>query len=125
MHSLTQAQMLILFIPLSPGDLNSDSSVSLTHSTRDGSSLGKITHRTQSVEVIFPDSHFEHSSFHVLSDMTHNIILGHPWLEQHNPTLDWTSGQVLAWGPQCKDLCFKSQVKTVNDTHPDLSTVPE
>ncbi|KAK3525120.1 hypothetical protein QTP86_016571 [Hemibagrus guttatus] len=35
-----------------------------------------------------------------------DIILGCPWLEQHNPILSWSTGEVLKWGDTCFPGCF-------------------
>ncbi|KAK3508724.1 hypothetical protein QTP70_004270 [Hemibagrus guttatus] len=34
-------------------------------------------------------------------ESTADVILGCPWLEQHNPILSWTTGEVLRWGDSC------------------------
>ncbi|KAK3524080.1 hypothetical protein QTP70_018012 [Hemibagrus guttatus] len=35
-----------------------------------------------------------------------DVILGHPWLEQHNPIISWRTGEILKWGNQCFNDCF-------------------
>ncbi len=35
-----------------------------------------------------------------------DIILGRPWLVQHNPILSWKTGEVLKWGDDCFSHCF-------------------
>ncbi|KAK3528500.1 hypothetical protein QTP70_000474 [Hemibagrus guttatus] len=42
----------------------------------------------------------------VLEDSTADVILGHPWLEQHNPIISWRTGEILKWGNQCFNDCF-------------------
>ncbi|KAK3559209.1 hypothetical protein QTP86_005190 [Hemibagrus guttatus] len=42
----------------------------------------------------------------VLEESTADIILGRPWLEQHNPILSWRTGKVLKWGDTCFPGCF-------------------
>ncbi|KAK3559369.1 hypothetical protein QTP86_012780 [Hemibagrus guttatus] len=41
--------------------------------------------------------HVEETTFLVLEESTADIILGCPWLEQHNPILSWSTGKVLKW----------------------------
>ncbi|KAK3507585.1 hypothetical protein QTP70_029521 [Hemibagrus guttatus] len=42
----------------------------------------------------------------VLEESTADVILGCPWLEQHNPILSWKTGEVLKWGDTCFPDCF-------------------
>ncbi len=35
-----------------------------------------------------------------------DIILGRPWLVQHDPHLSWRTGEVLKWGEGCFPHCF-------------------
>ncbi|KAK3570478.1 hypothetical protein QTP86_019826 [Hemibagrus guttatus] len=42
----------------------------------------------------------------VLEESTADVILGHPWLEQHDPILSWKTGKVLKWGDTCFPYCF-------------------
>ncbi|KAK3544542.1 hypothetical protein QTP86_015846 [Hemibagrus guttatus] len=46
------------------------------------------------------------TTFLVLEESTADIILGRPWLEQHNPILSWRTGEVLKWGDTCFLGCF-------------------
>lgn len=69
----------------------------------DGKPLGRIIHHTQSVKLIFSDSHTELLSFHVLDSMTHQIISGHPWLEVCNLNIDWISRRIASRGTNCSD----------------------
>ncbi|KAK3564108.1 hypothetical protein QTP86_007568 [Hemibagrus guttatus] len=50
--------------------------------------------------------HVEETTFLVLEESTADIILGRPWLEQHNPILSWSTGEVLKWGDTCFPGCF-------------------
>ncbi|ROI42812.1 Retrotransposon-derived protein PEG10, partial [Anabarilius grahami] len=42
----------------------------------------------------------------VLEDSTADVVLGHPWLEQHNPTISWNTGEILKWGETCFSGCI-------------------
>ncbi|KAK3533899.1 hypothetical protein QTP70_034891 [Hemibagrus guttatus] len=48
----------------------------------------------------------EEISLLVLEESTAYVILGRPWLEQHNPILSWKTGEVLKWGDTCFTDCF-------------------
>lgn len=50
--------------------------------------------------------HTESISFLVHKNSTAGIILGRPWLVQHDPDLSWTTGEVLKWGDSCFPGCF-------------------
>lgn len=36
------------------------------------------------------------------------LILGHPWLEEHNPQINWRLGKVSSWGLECASRCLLS-----------------
>ncbi|KAK3537159.1 hypothetical protein QTP70_002654 [Hemibagrus guttatus] len=50
--------------------------------------------------------HVEEITLLVLEESTTDVILGHPWLEQHNPILSWRTGKVLKWGDTHFPDCF-------------------
>ncbi|KAK3556341.1 hypothetical protein QTP70_007096 [Hemibagrus guttatus] len=50
--------------------------------------------------------HVEEITLLVLEESMADVILGRPWLEQHNPILSWRTGEVLKWGDTCFPDCF-------------------
>ncbi|KAK3543848.1 hypothetical protein QTP70_030068 [Hemibagrus guttatus] len=50
--------------------------------------------------------HVEEIALLVLEESTADVILGHLWLEQHDPILSWKTGEVLKWGDTCFPDCF-------------------
>ncbi|MGL5841636.1 MAG: retropepsin-like aspartic protease, partial [Aeromonas hydrophila] len=50
--------------------------------------------------------HTEEIFLMVLENSAAAIILGRPWLEQHEPILSWRTGEILRWGHQCFEGCF-------------------
>ncbi|KAK3519255.1 hypothetical protein QTP70_023101 [Hemibagrus guttatus] len=50
--------------------------------------------------------HVEEITLLVLEESMADVILGRPWLEQHNPILSWKTGEVLKWGDTCFLGCF-------------------
>ena len=103
----------------------------------DGRLLCKVTHHTPPVRITFADSHTETLSFHLYHAPQHPLILGHPWLLAHSPHINWSTGEVTAWGADCKHHCFQGVIRapvsqvpanTVSPTSetdfPDLSIVP-
>lgn len=55
-----------------------------------GSPFFRITHKTEKILVSINDRE-TNMSFHVFSAP----MLGLPWLKEHNPHIDWHTGQVL------------------------------
>ncbi|XP_061663715.1 uncharacterized protein LOC133493831 isoform X2 [Syngnathoides biaculeatus] len=79
----------------------------------------------------FPDAHSERISFHVFNARSSDIILGSPWLKEHNPHIDWSDQD---WGEDCRSCCFAVQENkdiqvasvwlTEPSTAPELTAVP-
>lgn len=61
----------------------------------DGRLMCTVTHQTSPIRLCFPDSHYKSLSFHLYFSTSHPLVLGYPWLIEHNPHIDWTSGQVI------------------------------
>ncbi|KAK3528240.1 hypothetical protein QTP86_027953 [Hemibagrus guttatus] len=66
----------------------------------------RVHHSTGPVLLQVGLLHVEKTTFLVLEESTADIILGRPWLEQHNPILSWRTGEVLKWGDSCFPGCF-------------------
>ncbi|MGL5499892.1 MAG: hypothetical protein ACRDCK_01880 [Plesiomonas shigelloides] len=43
----------------------------------------------------------------VLEGSTTDIILGRPWLADHNSVFDWNTGEILKWSQHCLQTCLK------------------
>ena len=68
------------------------------------------------VEVeIFSKGHKEMTSINVIGGQKWSVILGMPWLECHNPEIDWKIGEVKM--TRCPDECGKKW-KTGRQTKP-------
>lgn len=80
-------------------------------SALDGRLLCKITQHTPSVKLTFPESHTEELCFHLYQAPLHLLILGHPWIVDHNPHIDWSTGKVKNWGTNCERCCFTVKKK--------------
>ncbi|KAK3515691.1 hypothetical protein QTP70_028534 [Hemibagrus guttatus] len=50
--------------------------------------------------------HTEEIHLMVLENSKADVVLGSPWLEQHNPILSWRTGEVLRWGEHCFEGCL-------------------
>lgn len=60
---------------------------------------GTITHTTTPASLTVGVSHHERLAFLVLPSAVHPLILGLPWLQDHNPSISWTERE-LSPGPR-------------------------
>ncbi len=100
----------------------------LNVTAQDGRPLGsgKVTLLTSPLHLSIHE-HQEELCFHLIRSPVFPVILGHPWLLQHNPHLDWSTGAILSWGPTCHVTCLiqSSTDSTLESQEPlDLSQVP-
>lgn len=74
---------------------------SVTARALDGHLLFRITHCTEPVQLTVNDDHTEMIQFHLHDSAQHPLVLGDPWLQKHNPHIDWRSGKIKGWGENC------------------------
>ncbi len=74
----------------------------------DGRILSRILRATAPVSLTISGNHQETISFFIFSSSLSPIILGHPWLTQHNPQFNWVDGTILSWGLSCHVKCLIS-----------------
>ena len=95
----------------------------------DGHLLGQVTSVTTPISMMLSGNHHETIRFHLLRSPGQPLILGYPWLRQHNPHLDWTTGTITEWGKDCHRTCLRSAMlpssSVPTDSVPDLSNVPK
>ncbi|KAK3518251.1 hypothetical protein QTP70_034617, partial [Hemibagrus guttatus] len=88
----------------------------------------KALQKDGQVEVGFTmGKHQERMCFHLIQSPEFPVILGYPWLLQHNPHFDWSTGTVLSWGSTCQTTCMvQNSPDPVLDSQEslDLSEVP-
>ena len=71
--------------------------------------------------------HQEEMSFPLIDSPDFPIVLGFPWLNRHNPHIDWVTGTILEWGPTCHATCLfpSPSLQPAESLEPsDLSSVP-
>ena len=77
--------------------------------------------------------HHEMIQFHLFTSTSHSLILGQPWLYEHNPHINWKNGLIREWGEDCKQQGHMEQSAEINlfsatpvtdVDYPDLTTVP-
>lgn len=65
-----------------------------------------ITRRTVSLEMTVGTC-TEQLGFLITSVSSPPLILGYPWLTQHNPLISWTDGRIIQWGPLTKSYAAR------------------
>lgn len=95
-----------------------------------GQRLPDITHVSEPVSLTLSGNHTEVLSLFVFKAPQTPLVLGHPWLRQHNPHIDWKSECVVGWGVDCHMNCLRAatppSASPPNNLSepPDLTSVP-
>jgi len=79
------------------------------------SSMGPVTHiATVPIDI---GAHKEITTFQVARLQNHEVILGMPWLKNHNPRIDWGQGKITFDSDRCTTMCLNE--------FPTVYTIPE
>ena len=70
------------------------------------SPMGPVTHMTEVPMDI--SNHRELATFQVANLQHHEVILGMPWLREHNPTIDWREKKITFNSEGCTTFCLNS-----------------
>uniref|UniRef100_A0A8C5QDM6 CCHC-type domain-containing protein n=1 Tax=Leptobrachium leishanense TaxID=445787 RepID=A0A8C5QDM6_9ANUR len=85
-----------------------------------------ITHDTIEVCMKTGVLHRETIRFQIIDSPSCPVVLGFPWLTEHNPVIDWVQRDIKCWGPSCQLKCM-GRVTVIGSlniaTAPPLSTV--
>ncbi|KAI2663508.1 Transposon Tf2-9 polyprotein [Labeo rohita] len=75
----------------------------------DGRPLGSgwIRNTTDDLTLRIEPAHREIIRFFLISSPQAPIILGYPWLNQHEPNISWTQGTITHWSPHCQLHCLR------------------
>ena len=68
--------------------------------------MGPVTHLTEVPMDI--NNHRELATFQVANLQHHEVILGMPWLREHNPTIDWKEKKITFNSERCTTFCLDS-----------------
>lgn len=79
-------------------------------SALNGSHLASITHRTQDITLILSGNHSEKVSLFLFKAPDTPLVLGFPWLQLHNPHIDWARGCLSGWSTRCRERYLLSAV---------------
>ena len=97
-----------------------------------GKEIFAITHISRPVKMTIGDHH-EMIQFHLFTSLSHSLILGQPWLYEHNPHINWKNGQIREWEEECKEQGHMERFAEINlfsanpvsdSDYPDQTTVP-
>ena len=69
------------------------------------SAMGPFPHMTKVPMQI--SCHRELATFQVANLQNHEVILGMPWLREHNPTIDWNDKRITFNSERCMTWCLK------------------
>ena len=88
---------------------------------------GAVTHHTVSVQLRVGALHQETLPFLVIDSPDLQVVLGYPWLRNHNPSIAWDQGEITAWGKDCFNRCFTLPCHTTqveSPAHLEPTAVP-
>lgn len=71
-----------------------------------GTLITTVSYATPPVSLIVSGNHREVTTLYLLESPSAPIVLGHPWLVQHGPHVDWSSNSVLSWSKFCHASCL-------------------
>ena len=78
-----------------------------------------LSHVDQQVKIWMDiGSHSETLTFNVALLGKHNIMLGLPWLQQHNLMIHWCSGKVMFISDYCEEHCLAQPANTFLNQQP-------
>ncbi len=94
-----------------------------------GQELPNISLTTGPITLLTSGNHTEIITFLLMDSPLAHIVLGHPWLVQHNPRVDWSSNSISTWSERCYESCLVSACSSVSgsvfqEKAADLSNVP-
>ncbi len=88
---------------------------------------GPITHRTASLPASISGTRWEPTTwFFVTPLFSRDILIGHPWLVKHNPSIDWSNGFLTSRTPPPPPSHARAHTPTPTPTPPPLpSHIPQ
>lgn len=96
-----------------------------------GELLALISEQTPKLPLLLAGNHRERISFQIMLSSQAPLVLTLPWLQVHNPVIDWVAGRVVSWSLFCHSSCLKSAQSPCPLTNcvappepPDVSSVP-
>ena len=72
------------------------------------SAMGPVTHLTEVTMDISNHRELALATLQVANLQHHEVILGMPWVREHNPTIDWKEKKITFNSERCMTLCLHS-----------------
>ena len=95
-----------------------------------GQRIAHIEQQTAPLKLL-AGNHHETIRLHVIDCPLSPLVLGYPWLQLHNPHINWVTGEITSWGSHCFQRCLGSAAtpdsadSPTSVAPPDMSTVPQ
>ena len=96
----------------------------------DRCSIGGVTHNTTPINLRVSGNHSETIQFLLIKSLQVPVVLGIPWLQRHNPLINWSAGAIMGCSQFCHTRCLKSaqpapgRLSGGSEVAPDLSSIP-
>ncbi|KAI2668804.1 Transposon Tf2-11 polyprotein [Labeo rohita] len=87
---------------------------------------GRILRTTTDLSLWIQPSHQETIRFFIITSPQSPIILGYPWLNQHEPSIAWATRTITHWSPQCQQHCLQTTThpRDTPGIHSNPSAIP-
>ncbi len=73
-----------------------------------GKCFAQVTHLSSPIHLLISGNHHEYMHFKIIANLHSPVVLGYPWLFQHNPQIDWEHGRIESWSSNCHFSCLQS-----------------
>ncbi|KAI2661215.1 Transposon Tf2-9 polyprotein [Labeo rohita] len=88
---------------------------------------GRIEHTTGDLTLHTEPQHKETIRFFIITSPRTPLILGYPWLHQHEPTISWSEATITHWSSRCQPHFSQPAVQLTAspELHSPRSIIPE
>ncbi|MGL5598257.1 MAG: hypothetical protein ACRDDA_09130, partial [Aeromonas sp.] len=69
---------------------------------------GKVRYTSDDITLQIGSLHKELLRFFLIKSPQHPLILGSPWLREHNPQISWADNQITQWSTTCLQTCIQA-----------------
>ncbi|KAL0173533.1 hypothetical protein M9458_029501, partial [Cirrhinus mrigala] len=88
---------------------------------------GRIEHTTGDLTLHTEPHHKETIRFFIITSPRTPLILGYPWLHQHEPTISWSEATITHWSSRCQPHCSQPTTRPTAspEIHNPKSIIPD
>ena len=95
-----------------------------------GRRIAFIEYQTAPLKLLLAGNHGEEIQFLVIDCPLSPLVLGFPWLQLHNPHVNWVNGEITPWDTRCFLRCLGSAAtpeptKVLETQSLEQSQIPE